>query len=1333
MYPFSQKLPICWIVIFILISFNAVAVDRYWVGSTPSGWNSPGNWSFTPGGAGGAGTPGAADIAIFDNISNGDCLIDANVNILGIRLNGYTGTITQNGFPIVIGNYGYTQSSGTFLGGTANITLGGSGAFVLTGGTFTSSSASLIITGTRVLNQTFLTISDGIFNANNGTVVINPTADCSSRTYTLDVLPSTLFYNMEIKGLHNCTSPVITTATGDTIHIANNLTHSDGTINGQFSVKGNLIINAGADGGTGTIVLNGAGNQTYSVAAGTSRTCQIVMDKPSGSITPASGTTDLYIQGLTLLAGSFIAPTGDMNIGGMWNTNTTLFTHTGGSFNANNGRVVINPNHGCATRVYTLDVLPSTLFYDVEIKGLYNCVSSAITTAAGDIVHVANNLIHSEGTINGEFSVKGNLIVNANADGGIGTIVLNGTGNQTYSVPAGTPRTCQIAVDKPSGSVTPAVGTTDLYIQGLAILAGSFTAPTGEMNIGGTWNSNATLFIHSGGSFDANNGKVVINPSHGCATRVYTLDVLPSTLFYDMEIKGLYNCVSSTITTATGDVVHVANNLIHSDGIINGQFSAKGSLIVNADADGGTGTIVLNSSSNQTYSVAAGSPRTCQVEVDKSSGSVTPAVGTTDLYIQGLAILAGSFTAPTGEMNIGGKWDINTTLFTHTGGSFNANNGMVVINPSHGCATRTYTLDVLPSTLFYNMEIKGLYNCVSSTITTAAGDIVHVANDLIHSDGIINGEFSVKGNLIVNADADGGTGTIVLNSSGNQTYSVAEGAPRTCQITVDKPSGSVMPAAGTTDLYIQGLAILAGSFTAPTGEMNIGGMWNSNATLFTHAGGSFNANNGTVVINPSHSCATRTYTIDVLPETRFYNFTINGLYNCVNSTIASAPGDTLKVLNNLVYQDGISTARIAVAGNVAVLPSFDGGNGQLIFNGENDQHFNLSGATDIFNGPVVINKSSGNVNLLSAFLLDAPGQSITFTKGILVSSATNLLTIGDNVAVAMASDSSFVDGPVSKIGNDAFIFPVGKNNHYAPIAISAPGNITDQFTAEYIAANPDPLYDATSKAVSLDEISSCEYWMLQRNNGLSNVLVTLSWDTPRSCEVVEITNIYVARWDGSRWQDEGAGNTTGVKEKGTIVSGGTVSDYGAFTLSTQAIMVVLPAESLNLSGKSKNNNNVLKWRTLPDDKNRDFIIEKSKDGRSWTPIASVYGSDLSAKTDFSYIDANPYEKITYYRLKQIDISGNPKYSPIISIKQNQENLPDLTIYPNPSKGRFNISSDINLRTINSVEVYNSIGRKMYSKDECNHIIDLSDLSEGVYTIRFNTGSDIIMKRIIIKR
>jgi len=67
----------------------------------------------------------------------------------------------------------------------------------------------------------------------------------------------------------------------------------------------------------------------------------------------------------------------------------------------------------------------------------------------------------------------------------------------------------------------------------------------------------------------------------------------------------------------------------------------------------------------------------------------------------------------------------------------------------------------------------------------------------------------------------------------------------------------------------------------------------------------------------------------------------------------------------------------------------------------------------------------------------------------LVSSASNTLTLNDNCTAINANNTSYVDGPVTKVGDDAFAFPVGRSNQYHPISISPPSNSSDQFTAEY--------------------------------------------------------------------------------------------------------------------------------------------------------------------------------------------------------------------------------------------------------------------------------------------
>ena len=140
-----------------------------------------------------------------------------------------------------------------------------------------------------------------------------------------------------------------------------------------------------------------------------------------------------------------------------------------------------------------------------------------------------------------------------------------------------------------------------------------------------------------------------------------------------------------------------------------------------------------------------------------------------------------------------------------------------------------------------------------------------------------------------------------------------------------------------------------------------------------------------------------------------------------------------------------------VEGNVQVNAGFDGGSTQLIFSGGSAQTFDLTGATTNYDASVIIDKTNNDVSLLSDLQMDAgTGNDLYLRNGNIVSSSSALLIIGDNVSIYDASEDSFVNGPLRKVGDDAFDFPIGRSgNGYAPMGMTAPGSTSDHFTAEY--------------------------------------------------------------------------------------------------------------------------------------------------------------------------------------------------------------------------------------------------------------------------------------------
>ncbi|MFO7368723.1 MAG: immunoglobulin domain-containing protein [Bacteroidales bacterium] len=214
-------------------------------------------------------------------------------------------------------------------------------------------------------------------------------------------------------------------------------------------------------------------------------------------------------------------------------------------------------------------------------------------------------------------------------------------------------------------------------------------------------------------------------------------------------------------------------------------------------------------------------------------------------------------------------------------------------------------------------------------------------------------------------------------------------------------------------------------------------------------------------------------------------------------------------------------------------------NSTLVFNGQSFiQTFpeNTGGGTDNFSYQ---NVTVNNTKVTSPqVVLDGDVSvygTLTLVRGVVRTTASNMLTIENNATVAGASSLSYVYGPLKKTGNQSFKFDIGDADLYKPIAVSAPANSTDAFIAEYANDNPHPSYDTTVHEAGITYINSCEYWTLTRASGSSDIDATVFWDA-NSCCISNLTDLKVAVWDGSLWKDHGNDGTTGTTASGSIIT-----------------------------------------------------------------------------------------------------------------------------------------------------------------------------------------------------
>jgi len=181
--------------------------------------------------------------------------------------------------------------------------------------------------------------------------------------------------------------------------------------------------------------------------------------------------------------------------------------------------------------------------------------------------------------------------------------------------------------------------------------------------------------------------------------------------------------------------------------------------------------------------------------------------------------------------------------------------------------------------------------------------------------------------------------------------------------------------------------------------------------------------------------------------------------------------------------------------------------------------------------------------------------------------------------------------------------------------------------------------------------------------------------------------------------------------------------------------IVVPVELSSFEAVAQGRNVKLEWNSASEINLDSYILERSIDGRDFVEITTISSKGLSHGSSYEYDDLDLREEQYYYRLKQMDLSGDFDYSKIVSVQLS----PDLddqkyTLYPNPNNGIFNIEgSTANEELV--LSIYDRTGKRIREirKSIEGEIfqLDLSYLKQGVYSMRINNGSDVQFMSLVI--
>ena len=174
--------------------------------------------------------------------------------------------------------------------------------------------------------------------------------------------------------------------------------------------------------------------------------------------------------------------------------------------------------------------------------------------------------------------------------------------------------------------------------------------------------------------------------------------------------------------------------------------------------------------------------------------------------------------------------------------------------------------------------------------------------------------------------------------------------------------------------------------------------------------------------------------------------------------------------------------------------------------------------------------------------------------------------------------------------------------------------------------------------------------------------------------------------------------TTVYTVEGTTTAGGCTSTVSrTITVNSTPLPVELISFDAAWSGKTP----VLTWATASEKNSAYFDVERSYDGQSFEKISqSPAAGNSSIRIDYRFADtrfgtANP---VVYYRLQQVDVSGETSYSPVRVLQvATSGNAFKAAVFPNPYTNtaavRFHSSGD----TAVKISLHNILGQTIFTK------------------------------------
>lgn len=771
--------------------------------------------------------------------------------------------------------------------------------------------------------------------------------------------------------------------------------------------------------------------------------------------------------------------------------------------------------------------------------------------------------------------------------------------------------------------------------------------------------------------------------------------------------------VSGNVSIASTGSITISNNTATHSLIIGGNLSNAGIFDMQLDGNSNC-NVTFNGAANQTVSGTGATTEFNGITINNTGGVNDNIV---EVTASNFTTAVDFLTLTDGILKLSGTFAFSNDFFSAGSYNINANSGLWLNNP--------------------NVTITGQGGSpnIDGSIRITAGTY-NVGNSAGNSLDMDNGSSFTM---------EGGTMNIAARfqaiAADAITFNMSNG-------TLNLVTVSTM---NNTNRCFQ-ISSASSSFTMSGGTIVIEEANTGTGGDYENLAGTVSITGGTVQFGNANTGSGTVDDFDIIGASQFPSFAIvdNG-----TSVPTVTLGSGITLIGGLTINSGTSLLAngqsISLTGSLTNNGTFTLGTQTTTFNGAAAQ--TIGGTTATAFSSLTINNTTGGVALSQDISV---AGTMTFTSGVVTSSSTNTLTINDGATVTGASNASYVDGQMSKRGNDNFTFPVGDPlGSYHPCRLDNTGGANgDEYIAEYFRGPALSLSPGGIAAGSgLYAVSHCEYWRVGRVAGAADVTVEVSWTTDSPCPtpstpyVTSLTGIRLAWLDLSNEWNIAPGTpvaASGGTGAGFVSNSAIASIPGNFTYFTlgnvEANQNPLPVKIGSIKAYEKANGVQLDWTAFTEINLDKYIIERSADGRHFTAIGDVAAFNSPNESRYGFFDPSPLAGVSFYRLRNLDIDGRSDYSKIVRVDLGGKGGL-INVYPNPAPSGTFISYNGNLAKGNyTARIFNASGQQVWvqkfshSGGAINQTIQLpASVRPGMHNLQLdNEGTKVATRSFMVQ-